>query len=202
MVVVEFEMIVQATVPYRAYSEYLPGILGTGNSHLTKTPFLLCFFFFSNVLVLFPLVSPDVYLLAGEMYKETPNIARTLSTPMKAIAKLLYGTDDYHQLATQILAFNCMAEIGLGVIHIFEIMTPQRNIIGTVILWQFIRTRHMLMDDMKQAFARLNGAITGYIGNIPVIGGIWKVIVKFASWVSKTPDVNAASSGSSRCTVM
>jgi hypothetical protein len=147
-------------------------------------------------------VSPDVYLLAGEMYKETPNIARTLSTPMKAIAKLLYGTDDYHQLATQILAFNCMAEIGLGVIHIFEIMTPQRNIIGTVILWQFIRTRHMLMDDMKQAFARLNGAITGYIGNIPVIGGIWKVIVKFASWVSKPPDVNAASSGSSRCTVM
>ena len=121
---------------------------------------------------------------------------------MKAIAKLLYGTDDYHQLATQILAFNCMAEIALGVIHIFEIMTPQRNIIGTVILWQFIRTRHMLMDDMKQAFARLNGAITGYIGNIPVIGGIWKLIVKSASWISKPPDVNAASSGSSRCTVM
>ena len=87
-------------------------------------------------------------------------------------------------------------------IHIFEIMTPQRNIIGTVILWQFIRTRHMLMDDMKQAFARLNGAITGYIGNIPVIGGIWKLIVKSASWISKPPDVNAASSGSSRCTVM
>ena len=157
-----------------------------------------------SVLVFFPLVTPDVYLLAGEMSKETPAIARTLSKPMKWIAKMMYGTDDYTLLGRQILAFNCMAEIGLGVQLIFEIFTSQRNVIGTVIFWQFLRTRHMLMDDMKDAFRRINGSITGKIGTIPVLGSVWRLIVKGASWMSKEPEMAAEGAKSSfpSCNVM
>jgi hypothetical protein len=102
-----------------------------------------------NSLALFPLVSPDVYLAAGEMSRTSPAISSSsLGKALRWVARTLYGTDDYSQVGRAILQFNCMAEIGLGITTLFEMLTPRRNIIGCVILWQFLRTRYMLMDDM------------------------------------------------------
>jgi len=167
----------------------------------------LCFILFMtgtpNALALFPLVSPDVYLVAGELMKTSPAIASSLAKPMKWIARKMYGTDDYNRVGSGILQFNCMAEIGLGITSMFEMLTPKRNVIGCVILWQFLRTRYMLMDDMKRSFTQLNQTITGYIGKIPIIGGVWKLIQKGGAWMTKMPEPGAKPGGlASKCTVM
>ena len=163
-----------------------------------------------NILVLFPLVTPDIYLLAGEFAVTSPALASTLSSPMKYVAKKMYGTDNYSMLSTQILAFNCMAEIGLGMTSIFELLTPQRNVIATVILWQFLRTRYMLMDDMKAAFSKLNSSLTYYIGTVPVIGSLWKLVQKLCNYMSAMPEAPTPGSApkgmmaklASKCTIM
>ena len=184
-------------------AEYGVKVVHDINMHYLFLTFIMLMMSKPNFLVLFPLVTPDIYMLAGEMSIETPNIARSLSGPFKTISKLFYGTDNYALLKQQILDFNCMAEIGLGIIHIFEIFTPNRNVVGTVILWQFIRTRYMLMSDMKLAFTKLNNSVTGYIGKIPIISGCWRMIVKFASWMSQIPKPGDKPKGmASRCSVM
>ena len=185
-------------------AEYGVKVVGDLSMHYLFLCFIMIMIGKPNVLVLFPLVTPDIYLLAGEMSETSPALSSVLSKPLKLAAKTMYGTDDYVLLSTQILAFNCMAEIGLGVVMIFEMITPQRNVIATVILWQFLRTRYMLMDDMKTAFRKLNQSITHYVGTIPVIGGIWKMIVKFGAYMSQMPNPKDAGKKSmfSSCTVM
>ena len=59
------------------------------------------------------------------------------------------------------------------------------------------------MDDMKRSFTQLNQTITGYIGKIPIIGNVWKLVQKGGAWMTKMPEPGAKPGGlASKCTVM
>ena len=109
----------------------------------------------------------------------------------------MYGTDAYAELAPAILQFNAFAEIGLAFLFAFEIFTPFRNVMGCVMVWQYVRTRYMLGDDMKRAWARLYGGMHQYLGGVPVVGAGLRGLARFGAWMTKlpTPAVGAAGVG-------
>ena len=119
---------------------------------------------------------------------------------LKPAAKLVYGTDVYAELSPAILQFNAFAEIGLAFLFAFEIFTPFRNVMGCVMVWQYVRTRYMLGDDMKRAWARLYGALHQYVGGVPVVGAALRGCARFGAWMTKLPSPGETKSPG--CTVM
>lgn len=167
-------------------AEYGVKVVRDMSSHYLFLSFIL---FLSRpvFLAFFPLVVPDVYILAGELSKSSPALAETFGKGLKPIAKLVYGTDVYAQLSPAILQFNAFAEIGLAFLFAFEMFTPFRNVMGCVMVWQYVRTRYMLGDDMKQAWARLYGTLHQYLGTVPVLGAGLRGCARFGAWMVKMP---------------
>ena len=152
-----------------------------------------------NFLGLFPLVTPDIYLLAKELSITNPSLASSLGRVVKPAARLIYHTDDMQALHTQIIRVNAMAEIGLGIFLIIELFTPLRNFFGCMMMWQFIRMRYMLSDDVKLAFRQLHTTVNPYLLKVPIVSHAWKLVVKGAAWAVKLPEPGERPSS---CSVM
>jgi hypothetical protein len=179
--------------------EYGVKVIRDMSSHYLFLSFIL---FLSRpvFLAFFPLVVPDIYILAGELSGSSPGLAATFGKALKPAAKLVYGTDVYAELAPAILQFNAFAEIGLAFLFAFEIFTPFRNVMGCVMVWQYVRTRYMLGDDMKRAWARLYGALHQYLGGVPVVGAGLRGCARMGAWMTKLPTPGEAKKPG--CTIM
>ena len=179
--------------------EYGVKVIRDMSSHYLFLSFIL---FLSRpvFLAFFPLVVPDIYILAGELSASSPGLAKTFGKALKPAAKLVYGTDAYAELAPAILQFNAFAEIGLAFLFAFEIFTPFRNVMGCVMVWQYVRTRYMLGDDMKRAWARLYGGMHQYLGGVPVVGAGLRGLARFGAWMTKLPTPGEAKKPG--CTIM
>ena len=135
------------------------------------------FFFLSIVLInatpsfilLLPFVSRSLLFVCGGLKqilpKASPKAYALVSGPIEKVVSMY----------SYIFATNALLEVIAGFVVILQIVTPSRNLMLVLGLWQYLRIRYMLSDDSKKAFNTVRVRLDGWVAHpmVPGYGEEW-----------------------------
>jgi hypothetical protein len=192
--------------------EYLQKMVQNDTTRQSMQYLMYCIIFvFSRpfFLALFPIMSIEGWWFAKTLGGYYPSVAKTLGSIVQPAANLLVQPDPgqssvtLNSLAAKIRPWNASVEVMIGMFLIFELFTPYRNFIILVVFWNFMKMRYQLDPFTKQAFSKLDGALSPIMSRIPLVGGVYTSAKGYASRAVAPPTPGAQSGGlMSGCTVM
>jgi len=87
----------------------------------------------------------------------------------------------------EIWQYCALVEVGVGIMFVIQLFFAVRNILLTVMYWQYLRQRYALSNDCRMAFGRIRMTLDQKLLGIPVLGNVYS---KLCSLLSSMGDPN------------
>uniref|UniRef100_A0A7S2Y0T9 Hsp70-Hsp90 organising protein n=1 Tax=Fibrocapsa japonica TaxID=94617 RepID=A0A7S2Y0T9_9STRA len=108
---------------------------------------------------------------------------------------------------TKGVELSAMFEVGYGVLLVLEMVTPMRNILATVMYWQFLQMRYMLEEggaqNVRNAFSIVDTKISSFVGHPYCPSIIGKAYGWIRGWMANMTKLPAPGERPKpKCTIM
>lgn len=109
------------------------------------------------------------YALEGlhSLLANVPVVPSTLSMLGNKVLPYVGGNSNRNLILSNLLYLSALAEIALGILLIFEVFTPARNLLATIIFWQTFPQRYVTSPAVRKAFGTVNTGLRHYVIDQP-----------------------------------